>query len=79
MALGRLVHDEDLSGTKKVCPQLEAERCDILERSGGVDPLQYIPPDHFETLSSAEALFPTDNLEWVRAGRIPREDRSEYA
>ena len=30
-------------------------------------------------MSSADALFPSDNLKWVRAGRIPREDRPEYA
>lgn len=79
VALGRLVHDEDLSGAKKVNPRLDADRCDILERSGGVDPLPHAEPDHRATLESADALFPVDNLEWVRAARIGRDDRGEYA
>ena len=69
----------DLSGVKKVNPRLDADKYDLLERSGGVDPLPHAVPEHRTTLESADALFQVANLDWVRAGRVGRDDRSEYA
>jgi hypothetical protein len=79
VGLGRLIHNEDLSGVKSAAPKLDADRCDLLEHSGGVDPLPYADPAGRLTLNSADALFQEANLDWVRAARIGLGDRSEYA
>ena len=49
VALGRLIHDEDLSGVKTARPSLDAARCDLLERSGEVDPLRHITHEYQDT------------------------------
>ena len=72
IAFGKLVHDEDLSCVKVGHPELDAMRCDQLERSGEVDPLPYIAREHRDTLGTADALFPVGSLALVRAGRIAR-------
>ena len=64
---------------KTARPSLDAARCDLLEQSGEVDPLLHIAQEHRETLGSADVLFPGKDLAWVRAGRIARSDRTEYA
>jgi hypothetical protein len=79
VAFGRLVHDDELSGVKTVAPALDAMRCDLLESSGEVDPLPFAAPEHRAVVETADALFPVDNLDWVRAGRIGISDRPEYA
>ena len=79
VAFGRLVHDDELSGIKTVAPALDALRCDLLESSGEVDPLPFAAPEHRAVVETAETLFPVDNLDWVRAGRIALGDRPEYA
>ena len=79
VAFGQLIHDEDLSGAKKINPKLDAMRCDLLERSGEVDPLPHVAQEHRVIVNTADALLPYEKLDWVRAGRIGRDDRAGYA
>ena len=80
VALGQLVNNDDLSGNKNtVHPKLDAERCDLLTASGRVDSLLHTDATACEPRASVNTLFGGVPLDWIRAGRIHRDDRAEYA
>ena len=39
-------------------PPLKADSCDLLAKSAGVDPLQFVPDEHNLILNDPELLFP---------------------
>ena len=78
MALGLLIDDADVTGESKA-KKLDGMACDLLDTSAGVEPLKYVPSDVSAVLSSPDALFGATGIERCQPGRIPREDRSQYA
>ena len=79
IAWSKLIHDDSGGGPTAVRPPLIADRCDLLERSGRVDPLPFVDDEARKTLSSGAELFGDGNLKHVRAAPIRRDDRCEYA
>ena len=78
MALGLLIGDAVVTGESKA-KKLDGMACDLLDKSASVDPMKYIPSDTSAVLSSPAALFEGTGIERCQPGRIPREDRAQYA
>ena len=79
IAWAKLIHDDNGGGPTSARPPLIADRCDLLDRSGRVDPLPFVDDEARNTLSSGATLFGDGDLKHVRAAPIRRDDRCEYA
>ena len=55
-ALTAIVGGPGGAGSRSV--PLVAPACDVLDKSGAVDPLPFLPPDMIDTLRDAEKMFP---------------------
>ena len=75
----KLIHEDSQPGGADQRPALVADKCDLLDISGRVDPIPFIDNIARETLASGESLFDGSDLKHVRAGLIRRDDRAEYA
>ena len=78
-AFGRLVHDDALSQSAVARPTLDAARCDLLDKSGLVDPLPHIGADDRAVVETPQALFGGGSLDWIKGAQINKSDRPEYA
>ena len=74
-----LIHDDRAHGAPVERPPLVADRCDLLDPSGQVDPLPFATDAARDNLSSGSTLFSNGDLNHVRAAPIRRDDREEYA
>ena len=78
LAWAQLIGDEAVLGEKKR-HRLEASRCDILTPSGRVDPLPFASEEARAILTCGETLFSGADLKHIRAAKINKDDRREYA
>ena len=79
IAWAKLIHDDNGGGPTSARPPMIADRCDLLDRSGRVDPLPFVDDEARKTLCSGATLFGDGDLKHVRAAPIRRDDRCEYA
>ena len=77
-ALDLLIGDTP-EGVEPPSSRLQATRCDLLERSGNVDPLPSLKPDERDVISSPSLLFPNPPDGMSSFGSVNREDAAEYA
>ena len=79
IAWAKLIHDDNGAGPTNDRPPLIADRCDLLDCSGRVDPLPFVDDEARQTLGSGANLFGSGDLKHVRAAPIRQDDRCEYA
>jgi len=59
-------------------PDLDATKVDLLDTSGGVDPLDFVSAEDVETLTCLKRLFPTDLNRAPKAASVRGAARREY-
>ena len=79
MAWASLIDDQEVLPDAAAKSKLQADRCDLLEASGLVDPTPFINSEAREVLDSAERLFPGIPEGLRHGGFISSSDRPEYA
>ena len=70
---------ETPEGVDPLSSRLQADRCDLLPKSGCVDPLPSLRPSERDIVSSSNLQFP-DSLDGMSSfGNVNREDVAQYA
>jgi len=77
LAFADLISDVGVTGSRSAT--LVADQCDLLEHSGGCDPLVVLPPKLQSFLRDPGHFFPNVKRGFALAARVRRDDRREYA